>query len=83
MYITREDAVHRIYDVINSGIISDELASDLGDIAKCIEAEETHNVMLWGADEDATKLFIAFREDLWTDELKKEINDIYEKYKIK
>lgn len=37
MYITREEAITTLYDVINSGIISDELEGKLQDIASCID----------------------------------------------
>lgn len=40
MYITREEAITTLYDVINSGIISDELEGKLQDIASCIDNEE-------------------------------------------
>ena len=56
-YITRHEAVMAIYELINSCILSEELADRLQDIANCIEAEETHKIFLWGADSDAADLF--------------------------
>lgn len=50
MYITREEAVKTLYNIINSGIISDELEGKLQDIASCIDNEE-QGLFTWGADD--------------------------------
>ena len=81
---TREEAIETISELIDSNILSDELTDKLEAIRQCISAEESHGIFVWGAEcDDWMKLFVAYREDLWTDELKKEIQSIYEKYKIK
>jgi len=78
--ITREKAVKRLYGVINSGIIDRELEEDLQEIANCI-SEEMYCLHTWGADaEEVGKLFTSYREDLITEELKKELADIDDKY---
>lgn len=82
MYITREEAVTTLYDVINSGIISDELEGKLQDIASCIDNEE-QGLFTWGADDDVIDLFIAKREDLITPEWEQHCNEIWEKYRIR
>ena len=95
-YITRHEAVMTIYELINSCILSEELEESLQDIANCIEAEETHNIFLWGADSEATDLFSAVMDpytsskEFQTEEnikryedWKKHCNELYEKYKIK
>ena len=82
MYITREEAVHTLYAVINSGIISEELERKLQDIASCIDNEE-QGLFTWGADNDVMDLFVAKREDLITPEWEQHCNEIWEKYKIK
>lgn len=82
MYITREDAAHTIYEIINSGIIDRELKDDLTSIVNCIEAEKD-NLFVWGADDEVTDLFISKRADLITPEWEKHCDELYETYKIK
>ena len=95
-YITREEAIETLYDLINSDIIGEDLGEQLQDIANCIEAEETHNIFLWGADSEATDLFSSVMDpygsskEFQTEEnikryedWKKHCNELYEKYKIK
>lgn len=82
MYITRDEAVTTLYDVINSGIISEELEERLEDIASCIEHEE-QGLFTWGADDDVIDLFVAKREDLYTPEWEQHCNEIWEKYRIR
>ncbi len=83
---TRAEAVATLYELIDSGVLSEDLTSALELIARCIEEEdaETHlGVFLWGAkDDDWVELFVAHREDLWTDELEAKVQAIYDKYKI-
>lgn len=95
-YITRDEAVETIYKLLNSGILNEELEDKLEDIANCIEAEETHNIFLWGADREAADLFCAVMDpyqsskEYRTEENIKRYEDwtnhcdeLYEKYKIK
>lgn len=81
-YLTREEAVEKIYAVINSGIIKDELEEDLANIANSIENEEK-GLFTWGAEDEVVDLFIAKRSDLITPEWEKHCADLYEKYRIK
>ena len=80
--ITREEAVETLYEIINSGIISDDLESKLQDIANCIEDEDKEHglgIMAWGMNrEEHGMLHTAYREDLWTDELKAKIQAIHD-----
>ena len=46
MYITRKEVVKTIYDIMNSGILSEELENALQDIANCIE-HENDGLFLW------------------------------------
>lgn len=63
--ITRADAIEAIYEIINSGIIEDELENDLEDIAKCIKAEAEWSIHAWGMpDEEYILLCTAHRTDL-------------------
>ena len=81
---TREEAVEKLFSLINSGILSGEMEEALEDIVKCIEAEEEQGIFIWGAKEnDWAELYVAYREDLWTDELKQKMQQIHDKYKIK
>ena len=95
-YITREEAIETLYDLINSNILDEELEESLQDIANCIEAEETHNVFLWGADCEAFDLFVAVMDPYQSskefqteknikryEDWMKHCNELYEKYKIK
>lgn len=82
MYITRDEAVETLYDVINSGIIDKELGSRLEDVANCI-SHEKDNLFLWGAEDDAANLFIMVREDLITPEWEEHMSSLYEKYRIR
>ena len=95
-YITRHEAVLTIYELINSCIISDELEERLQDIANCIEAEETKNIFLWGAENEAFDLFTAVMnpynssKEFQTEEnikryedWMKHCNELYEKYRIR
>lgn len=84
---TRAEAVQTLYELINSGILSDELTDELEDIVRCIAAEDKENelgISLWGVEEnDWLDLYIAKRSDLIDDAWLKHCQKIYEKYKIK
>lgn len=63
--ITRVDAIEAIYDIINSGIISDELEDELRDVANCIQAEANWGIHAWGMpDDEYLLLCTAKRTDL-------------------
>ncbi len=95
-YITRGEAIEIIYKLLNSSILNEELENKFEDIANCIEAEETHNIFLWGADREAADLFCAVMDpyhsskEYRTEENIKRYEDwikrreeLYEKYRIK
>lgn len=82
MYITRKEAIKTIYDIMNSGILSEELENALQDIANCIEYEND-GLFLWGADDEVSDLFAARRKDLIPPEWEEHCKSLYEKYKIK
>lgn len=84
--ISRQEAVETLFDLINAGILSDEIEGKLGDIAKCISAEDSENdlgLFLWGADMDFMDLYTAKREDLIDDAWNKHCDELYQKYRIK
>lgn len=81
-YITRQEAVSVLYDLINTGILSGEIEVLLEEMAHCVNAEDD-GLFIWGADEEVDKLYIAVREDLQNDEYEKECRRLYEKYRIK
>ena len=82
MYITRKEAIKTIYDIMNSGILSEELENALQDIANCIE-HENDGLFLWGADDEVSDLFTARRKDLIPPEWEKHCKSLYDKQKIK
>jgi len=95
-YITRDEAVVVLYELINSCILSEEVNDNLNSIATCIDAEAKKNVFLWGAGEDAEDLFKSVicpygsSEEFKTAEnierygaWRKRTEELYDKYKIK
>ncbi|MCR5835973.1 MAG: hypothetical protein K6G88_05680 [Lachnospiraceae bacterium] len=94
---TREKAVEILYEIINSGILDEELEVKIQDIASCIAAEDDNGIFIWGAEEnDWIDLYVSKMDPYNssvpynTDELKKEYDkwiehckSVYEKYKIK
>lgn len=92
MYITRQEAINVIYNVINEilPLVEDDFTQEdleeyegyLQEIASCIE-HECKGLHTWGAEEEVMELFIAYREDLWTDELKQRLGAINEKHSFK
>lgn len=82
MYITRDEAIVTLHDLMNSGILDADLCDELNDIASCI-AHKDIGLNTWGADDDVIDLFVAKRSDLITPAWRKHIEELYEKYKIK
>ena len=95
MMITKDNAISTLRTLENSGVIADDIASDLNDICICIEQMD-RGLDLFGADDDCNELFIAKANPYHssapynTDELKAEYDawvekceKIAEKYKIK
>lgn len=78
--ITRKKAVERLAELVNSGILSEGLEDDIEEIAGLIQDEE-QGFHGWGADSsEYGKLFVHWREDLWTEERIEECKEIFEKY---
>lgn len=66
--ISREEAIFCCYDLLNAGILSDEIEEKVQDIASCIEAEllGRHE---WGVDShELSTLYTAKRLDLVTND---------------
>jgi len=79
MMINRETASSLLFDLSSRGLLDEGLCDSLQEIANCIDAERK-GFHIWGANDDHSKLFTAYREDLLTDELKEELEGIYKKY---
>lgn len=78
--ITRAEAIETLYDIINSGIISEALEEKLVEIASNIENEK-YGLHMWGADnEEYATITTAYREDLITEEHKANCQRIWDKY---
>ena len=80
--VTRDEAAEAIYEVINSGILDDDLEGRLEDIASCI-LREKDGLHLWGADDkDVVELYTTVRSDLVTPEYEQHIDELYYHYKF-
>lgn len=79
---TREEAIETLQSLVDSGVLSEEKTESLEQIIRCIECEND-GLFIWGAEGDWIQLYIGYREDLWTDEMKKNMENIFEKYRIK
>lgn len=77
--ITREKAIELITYLEDAGIFSDDVESGLADVRMCIEAE-MRGYHFWGGDIDTGELYIARREDQWTEEVVDRTRKIAEKY---
>ena len=78
--ITRDEALETLYDLINSGILSEKVAGDIQEIANNIENEK-YGLHLWGADDKEYGVLVtAVREDEATDEYIAEGQRIWAKY---
>lgn len=74
MYLSREEAIEKIYELINAGFLNKTMEEDLQEIANLIQYE-LDGEHLWGqprANND--KLISDYREDLLTEELIEEMN---------
>lgn len=79
MTITRTEAIRVLRRLEECGILNEELENGVADILRCIDAERD-GLHIWGAEDEWVKLYIAYREDLWTPELKAELQAINDKY---
>lgn len=79
--IERDDAVRLLYSVINSGIVHDDLANALEEVAQCIAAEND-GLHVWGVNsDDVAELYTSVRTD--TDEYKAHCDlcdELYQRY---
>lgn len=78
-YITRDEAIDVLQTLVNSDILEEDLEEDIEEIITCIQSED-EGYHIWGADEEAEKLFTSYRTDLITPELEEELNAISDKY---
>lgn len=63
--ISREEAVEALYDIINSGIISNDLEDTLEEIAQCIKDEEDLGIHAWDMPkDDEVRFHTAIRNDI-------------------
>ena len=73
-YLSREESIEKIYELINSGFLNKTMEEDLQEIANLIQYE-LDGEHLWGQPYEAdNKLRSAYREDLLTEELMEEMN---------
>ena len=77
-YLSRQEACTVLHELAGSGILSEELEENLDEIANLI-SYELDGEHFWGQSyESSNKLRIAYRDDLWTDELIKEVSEQHE-----
>ncbi len=79
MFITRNEAVECLYNLINSDVLDCDILDDLEEIANCID-HENEGYHLWGADDEAADLFSIPRSDLITEEVRNERERLCKKY---
>ena len=80
--ITRQEAIDVITELAETEFFGEMICQKLADIAHCIDAE-FRGYHLWGGGDDSAELFIARRDDLWTDEVVERVGKIAEKYTFK
>ena len=83
MYMTRAEAIDALCRLAGSSILDRDLTDSIEQIEMILRHEEEDNLSLWGAEDEATDLFIARREDLITPEWEEHCRELYEKYRIK
>lgn len=77
--ITREEAINTCLEIIDAGILAEDIESSLQDIVSCLEAEMIGRHE-WGVEDDKLGvLYTAKRVDLITDEDMKEFDRIHRK----
>lgn len=80
--ITRDKAIETLVFLESNELLSDELQSDLADIRCCIEAEKS-GIHFWGGDDsEYMELYIARREDQWTEEAEQKCMDIFKAHRF-
>lgn len=78
-FITREEAVETLADIIDNDLLNEDIQNKLEEIMICIEYEK-HGYHAWGAGFDLSECFVAHRADMWTDELEQKVRGISKKY---
>ena len=77
-YLSRQEACTVLHKLAGSGILSEELKENLDEIANLI-SYELDGEHFWGQTyESGNKLRVVYRDDLWTDELVKEVTKQHE-----
>lgn len=80
--IERGNAIEFLLNMVNSGIMSDNINSALQDIANCIVGEED-GLHLWGApDEDVATMYTEASEEALTKEFKEKADKLYAEYRF-
>jgi hypothetical protein len=77
-YLSRQEACTVLHELASSGVLSEELEENLDEIANLI-SYELDGEHFWGQSyESSDKLRVAYRDDLLTDELIKEVSEQHE-----
>lgn len=79
MAITRQEAMAVLIRVIESGILDDELVSDLESIRHCISCE-LDGYHVWGSDGDEDELYIMQRLDMTAEEFANRQQELRKRY---
>ncbi len=81
-YLSRQEACTVLHELASSGVLSEELEENLDEIANLI-SYELDGEHFWGQSyESSDKLRVAYHDDLWTDELIKEVSEQHENAKF-
>ena len=82
MFITKQEAHDTLCELINTGILKEELEDNIERIIGVLYHEIEDGLNLWGADDEAMELFISVRSDLQTPEYLDRMEKLWNKYKI-
>ena len=82
MYMTRSEAVDVLRRFVNTDILDQELADAVEEIKMILLHENEDNLSLWGAEDEASDLFVAKREDLIDEQWEQHCEELYDRYKI-
>lgn len=82
MFITKEEAMDVLYELLGTGILKEELENKIEEIHSVLRHEIEDGLNLWGADDEAGELFGCVRSDLITEEYEKRMKELWDKYKI-
>ena len=79
--ISRQEAAEVLMRLEQSGSLPEDIEGALAEIRARIAAAES-SLHLWGAGDDHVKLVTAYREDLYTEDLTRELAGIETKYEF-